>query len=295
MIDKQHVISIYRKGGKPDLVLEAYNSTLRLWKVPVESVYVPTTYAHTHVLIAGPEDAEPLVLLHGFGFSSTVWLDNIEALSRSYRVYAIDFPGDINKSISAKPIKNKEDCAAWFTELLNGLHVDKVHICGHSFGGFITLVLAAHLSSRIRKIILLAPAASLQSQSKEFFIRCLVAGMMPTTSRINHLMDYMTGKGNYINQTIKNQFITGMQNALPRTKLFTSYIKDNELQLIKAEVLLLIGDQDIQYNVEKAVKRARKQILDIEITVIPGVGHGLPLEQPEMVNRLMLDFLGRIK
>lgn len=105
-------------------------------------------------------------------------------------------------------------------------------------------------------------------------------------------MDFMTGKGNSINQTIKNQFITGMQNALPRTKLFTSCIKDDELRLIKAPVLLLIGEQDIQYNVEKAVKRAQKLIQGIETTVIPGVGHGLPLEKPEIVNRLMLDFLG---
>ncbi|MDF9839056.1 MULTISPECIES: alpha/beta hydrolase [unclassified Paenibacillus] len=291
MIEEQRMISIYRKGGKPDQVMEAYDNTLRLWKVPVESVYVPTSFGQIHILIAGPEDAEPLVLLHGFGFSSTVWLDNIEALSRCYRVFAVDFPGDINKSRSVKPIKNKTDCAAWFTELLNGLHVDKAHVCGHSFGGFVALVLATRVSSRIRKIIILAPGASLQPQSKEFFIRCLFAGMMPTTSRINKLMDFMTGKGNNINQTIKNQFITGMQNALPRTKLFVSYIKDDDLKLIKAPVLLLIGDQDIQYNVDKAVKRARKLINGIEITVIPNTGHGLPLEKPVILNRLMLDFL----
>lgn len=82
-----------------------------------------------------------------------------------------------------------------------------------------------------------------------------------------------------------------MQNALPRTKLFVSYIQDDELQLIKAPVLLLIGDQYIQYNVEKAVKRARRLIQEIETTVIPGTGHGLPLEKPEIVNSLMLDFL----
>lgn len=288
---EDRVISIYRKSGQPELVMEAYDRTLGLWKVPVESVFVPTSYGHIHILIAGPEDAEPLVLLHGFGFSSTVWLDNIEALSSSYRVYAVDFPGDINKSRSVKPIKNKADCAAWFTELLDGLNIDETHICGHSFGGFIALILATRVSSRIRRIILLAPGASLQPQSKRFFTLCLLAGVMPTTSRISKLMDFMTGEGNYINQTIKNQFITSMQNALPRTKLFVSYIKDVELELIKAPVLLLIGDQDIQYNVEKAVQRARKLIKGIEATVIPRVGHGLPLEKPEVVNRLMLDFL----
>ncbi|WP_059050579.1 alpha/beta fold hydrolase [Paenibacillus senegalimassiliensis] len=291
MIKEQRFTSIYRKDGQPELFLEAYHQTLSLWKVPVERVFVSTSFGHIHVLTTGPKDAEPLILLHGYGFSSTVWLDNIEALSRCYRVYAVDFPGDINKSKSVKPIKNKNDCARWFTELLDELHIDKANICGHSFGGFIATILAARVSSRIRKVILLAPAASLQPQSKGFFIRCLIAGMMPTTVRINQLMDFMTGEESYINQTIKNQFIIGMQNALPRTQLFASYIKDVELQLIQAPVLLLIGDQDIQYNVEKAVKRARELIKDVKATVLPQTGHGLPLEKPEVVNRLLLDFL----
>lgn len=291
MNGEQRVISIYRKSGNPDLVMKAYNNTLQLWKVPVESIYISTSFGLTHVLVAGSEDAEPLVLLHGFGFSSTEWLENIEALSGCYRVYAIDFPGDINKSSSIRPITNKADCAAWFTEMLDGLNVDKVHVCGHSYGGFIALVLATRLSSRIRKVIAISPGASLQPQSKGFFIRCLLAGMMPTTKRINKLMDYMTGKENVINQTLKDQFIVGMQNALPRTKLFVSYINDDELGQITVPVLLLIGDQDIQYDAEQAVNRARKLIHGIEAKVIPHAGHGLPLEKPEIVNALVLDFL----
>ncbi|AIQ52521.1 alpha/beta fold hydrolase [Paenibacillus sp. FSL R7-0331] len=293
MYEDHQVISIYRKAGKPDSVMEAYNNTLQLWKVQVESKYIATSFGDIHVLVAGPEDAEPMVLLHGFGFSSTVWLDNIEAVSTCYRVYAIDFPGDINKSISTRPIKSKEECAAWFAEVLDGLDIDRVHVCGHSFGGFIALVLAARLSSRIQKIIALAPGASLQPQSKAFFIRSLFAGLMPTTTRLTKLMDYMTGKGNSVNETIKNQFITGMQHALPRTRLFVSCLNDDELQLISNPVLLIIGDQDIQYNVNRAVERANKLIHNIEASIIPRTGHGLPLERPELVNGLILDFLGR--
>ncbi|WP_286154994.1 alpha/beta hydrolase [Bacillus sp. FJAT-27264] len=287
------MISIYRKKGNPDLVMKAYQDTLHLWKVPVQSAYVTTSFGLVHVLVAGPEYAEPLVLLHGFGFSSTMWLENIDALSSRYRVYAIDFPGDINKSGSIRPIKNKTDCVTWFTEILDGLDIDKVHVCGHSYGGFITMVLATRLSARIRKVIILSPGAGIQPQNKGFFTRCLLAGMMPTTQRIQNLMDYMTGKGNVINQTLKDQFTIAMQNALPRTKLFVSYIKDNELQQITAPTLLLIGDQDIQYDVEQAMERARRVIHNIEATVIPRAGHGLPLEKPEIVNTYMLDFLGR--
>lgn len=42
----------------------------------------------------------------------------------------------------------------------------------------------------------------------------------------------MTGKGNSINQTIKDQFRIAMQNKLPRTKLLVLYIKNSEMKLI---------------------------------------------------------------
>jgi pimeloyl-ACP methyl ester carboxylesterase len=283
--------SIYRKGGSPELVANAYDTTLSLWKIPVESRYIETSFGKTHVLITGPENGEPIVLFHGFGFSSTVWLENIQALSEHYRVHAADFPGDINKSISIRPIRNKQECAEWFTELLKGLGVEKVHIGGHSYGGFIAMVLAAKIPERIGKLIIMSPGAAFQTQSKLFYIRCLLAGMMPSSKRITGFMDYMTGKGNVINQTIKNQFIVAMQNALPRNKLFPTYMKDEELKQIKAPALLLIGDQEVQYDPEQATMRACKVMPHIEAHIIKDAGHGLPLEQPERVNRLVLHFL----
>ncbi|WP_254438295.1 alpha/beta fold hydrolase [Paenibacillus sp. DCT19] len=290
---EKRVNPVYRKRGNPDLVMNAYNNTLKQWKVPFDSIYVSTSFGSVHVLVSGKENAEPMVLLHGFGFSSTMWSENISALSDHYRVYAIDFPGDINRSVSAQSIKNKTDCALWFIEMMDRLHIDQAHVCGHSYGGFLTLVLASRVSERIRKIVIISPGAGLQPQSIRFFIRCLLAGMRPTTKRIQNLMDYMTGDGNIINQAIKNQFLVSMQNALPRTKLFVSYIKDNELEQITVPALLLIGDQDIQYDVERAIKRARETINGIEAIVVPHAGHGLPLEKSEIVNRFMLDFLGR--
>ncbi|NRF94544.1 hypothetical protein HQN89_26925 [Paenibacillus frigoriresistens] len=78
--------------------IQAYDRTLQEWEVPVESKYLDTSFGKTHVLISGPEDAEPLILLHGFGFSSTMWIENVKPLSERYCIYAVDFIGDINKS-----------------------------------------------------------------------------------------------------------------------------------------------------------------------------------------------------
>ncbi|MBB6678192.1 alpha/beta fold hydrolase [Cohnella lubricantis] len=273
--------------------MQAYDYSLSLWKVPAESRYVDTSFGKTHVLAAGPEHAEPILLFHGFAFSSTVWLENIEALSARYRVYAVDFPGDINKSEASRPICSKQECADWAEELMDGLGVQKVHLLGHSFGGFIAMILAARLTSRVRRLIVLSPGGGVLPQGKGFFLRCLLAGMFPSSKRIHRLMDYMTGKGNTIHPALKEQFVTAMQNALPRTKLFVSNMRDEELKRLLVPTLLLIGDQEIQYDAQAAARRAESTMPSVEAVIVKDAGHGLPLERPDEVNALMLAFLER--
>ena len=53
----------------------------------------------THVVVSGPKDAPPLVLLHGYWATSTMWSPNIADFSKDYRVYAIDVMGQPSKSI----------------------------------------------------------------------------------------------------------------------------------------------------------------------------------------------------
>lgn len=75
--------------------MNAYESTLSLWPVPYESIYVETDYGTTHVIRSGPANGEPIILLNGFGFSATMWYPNIKTLSADYQVYAVDVMGNL--------------------------------------------------------------------------------------------------------------------------------------------------------------------------------------------------------
>ncbi len=80
------------------LYLAAYNATLSLWPIPVESFDLPTRFGTTHVNACGPAGAPPVLLLHAVAMSSTMWYPNVANLSRSYRLYALDTIGDAGKS-----------------------------------------------------------------------------------------------------------------------------------------------------------------------------------------------------
>jgi pimeloyl-ACP methyl ester carboxylesterase len=67
--------------------------------------------------------------------------------------------------------------------------------------------------------------------------------------------------------------------------------KDEQLAQLSVPTLLMMGDQEVVYNYKKAIARAKKLIPNIETTLIPGAGHALNFDQPEMVNQHILAFL----
>ena len=115
--------------------LAAYDAAMKSWPVPFEEMDVPTPFGRTHVVVCGPKGAPPLVLLHGYWATSTMWAPNIADFSEHYRVYAVDVMGQPSKSVPAKPIRDGADYAAWLTATLDALHLDRVCLMGMSFGG----------------------------------------------------------------------------------------------------------------------------------------------------------------
>ncbi len=87
----------------------------------------------------------------------------------------------------------------------------------------------------------------------------------------------------------------GMKNFRlhPHIRVFPTVFNDDELRQIKAHTLLLIGAEEVICNPEEAVNRAKQLIQNVEAEVIPNAGHGLPMEQPELVNERILGFLNQ--
>jgi hypothetical protein len=69
----------FRSPEAKEQFMAIYNAWAQRWPVPYESRMVDTAYGPTHVQISGPAGAPPLVLLHGAGGNSLMWLFNVEA------------------------------------------------------------------------------------------------------------------------------------------------------------------------------------------------------------------------
>jgi len=100
-----------------------------------------------HYYAAGPEDAQPFLLIHGFGASHFHWRRNINVLAAAgYRVYAIDLVGF---GLSSKPVIEydstlwREQCAAFLREVAACGDGRRAVVAGNSIGGNAALAVGA--------------------------------------------------------------------------------------------------------------------------------------------------------
>ena len=158
--------------------LSAYEAAMNLWPVPYEEIEIPTRFGMTHVVTCGPQDAPPMVLLHGYFGTLTMWSPNIADFSKDHRVYVIDVMGQSSKSVPdlGEPIRDAGDFSTWLSETLNGLNLERIYLVGLSFGGWLALNFTISASERVQKLALLSPAASLQPSARQFSLRGMLMG-----------------------------------------------------------------------------------------------------------------------
>lgn len=98
----------------------------------------------------------PVVYLHGAGLTRR-WLPFHEELSKSVDLIAPEHPGYGDTPFPSW-LDNFADVVIHYAEFLDNLGLGKVHLVGHSFGGWIAAEIAAFYPERLASLQLIAPA-----------------------------------------------------------------------------------------------------------------------------------------
>ncbi|SDC98523.1 alpha/beta fold hydrolase [Actinokineospora iranica] len=115
-----------------------------------------------HVRVFGPDDARPLLALHGVTGHGARFRRLAESGLSGFRVIAPDLRGCGDSP--RLPPWTLEQHAADLLAVLDAHRLDAVPVVGHSYGGLIALHLARLAPQRVRRLVLLDPAVSVRAK-----------------------------------------------------------------------------------------------------------------------------------
>jgi pimeloyl-ACP methyl ester carboxylesterase len=116
--------------------------------------YLQLAGGRVHLLRGG--GGEPLLFLHAAGGAGT-WLEFHRLLARRFDVVAPDHPG-FGRSDEFAEVEAMDDLVYHYLDVMDQLGLDRPHVVGASFGGWIAAELAVAAPHRIGSLVLLGPA-----------------------------------------------------------------------------------------------------------------------------------------
>jgi pimeloyl-ACP methyl ester carboxylesterase len=282
-------LAVFKTAGARAQYYAAYSDVLSHWPVAYDEIYLPTRFGDTHVVASGPKDAPPLVLLHCWCGSATIWFRNVGPLSQHFRTYAVDVIGEPNKSIPTRIVSGRQEYANWILDLFEGLQIGSANLVGNSFGGFLAISTASYLPERVKKAVLISPAAVFE-QIWAFYWHILLPCMLRSQYLIQKGAEWLL-QGLQMDECVRKQFTIAMTAGVFRNRVFPSVFKDEELRNIRTPVLLLIGDREVLYDPMRVIRRATSLVEGLRAEIVPHAHHIAELIAPDLVNARILDFL----
>jgi pimeloyl-ACP methyl ester carboxylesterase len=177
-------------------------------------------------------------------------------------------------------------------DLFHGLRVERADLVGNSFGGFLALNTAFHLPERIKKVVLISPAATFVPIPAWFwrFMPANAIGPMIGSKRILlRAYDWIWQDFPKEESVAQLRAITAITGR-PR-HWFPTVFSDQDLRKIRAPVLQLNGDHEVIYKPERAIERATRMVAGLKAEIVPNANHIAEFTAPGFLNTRILAFL----
>ena len=243
-------------------------------------------------------DGDPVLLHEGLGQAMWAWREQVPALAERFRVITFDTRGT-GRSATTAAGYGIDDLAADAAEVLAGR---AAHVVGLSMGGYVALTLALARPELVRSLVLIGTGAGGPSRVprpdhvRQVFTESI--GLPPEEfGRVT--MPYTFAPGWAERNSERFEAILAARLERPTSyetidahanACYRYYDSGVEVERIDVPALVIHGDADLIVPVENGRALAAR-LPNARYVELPGRGHNLPLEEPETINRLLLEFL----
>lgn len=242
----------------------------------------------------GAPDAPTLVLLGSLGTTRDMWLPQLEALSRRWRVVRFDLPGHGASPVWDGPVSVSSIGQA-LIDALDSLGRGTVSFCGLSLGGAVGQWLGAHAAERVDRLVLcctsphfgareayLQRAAQVRAQGMGVVAEAVVGRWF--TSDFHARQPAVAGGYRAMLEGIPPEGYAACCEAV------AEFDGRDELTAIEAPTLVIAGADDPATPVEHA-RALFEGIAGARLRIIPRAAHLASVEQPEAVESAIMSYL----
>lgn len=240
----------------------------------------------------------PLVLLHGFPFTSESFAPQLGGAITGARVIAPDHRG-YGQSPDAGGTATMEDLADDTLALLDRLGIGRAIIGGVSMGGYAALALLRRDPARVAGLALLdttalpddAAGKERREQNAQLVLKngtaALIDGLLPKL--------FAPSTPAEVRAPIEQQMRAARpQSVAASLRGMAARLDTREvLSRFAGPLLVVVGEQDAITPPERA-KQMAELVKGSTLVVVPDAGHLANIEQPAVVNAALSAFVARI-
>ncbi|HTW28633.1 MAG TPA: acetoin dehydrogenase dihydrolipoyllysine-residue acetyltransferase subunit [Acetobacteraceae bacterium] len=254
-----------------------------------EPVRAETAVGTIQYMQAGPSDAPPLVLIHGFGGDYIGWMFVQPILAERFRTIALDLPGHGG---STKTLQGADAASLGqaVRALLDTLGIERAHLVGHSLGGAVALTLA----ERALSTTLISPAglgAEVNPTYTDGFVQAKRGKQLKPLLEMLFADPSLVGR-DMVETVLRYKRLDGAEAALTAIAQanFPGGRQVKSLRdALKPPVAVIWGRED------RIIPASQADGLPdaVQLTVLDGTGHMAHMERPADVARVVTETADR--
>ncbi|NMA68340.1 MAG: alpha/beta hydrolase [Desulfitobacterium sp.] len=228
-------------------------------------------------------DGRTILFIHGAGGTGEKWVNQLSGI-KDYHLIALDLPGHgLSEGVGSNSIEAYKE---FIRQFVQGIGLESFVIAGHSMGGGIAMAFALDYPEILKGLIIVNSGARLKVNP--MILERLARGEHPLET-VKYSYSLNTSP-EVLEGAIEEMKAVPTQILLTDFQACDKFNLMNGVQDIKLPTLVICGQEDRMTPVKYSEYLAQ-EIPQALLTLIPDAGHMSMLEQPEVVNKAIVNFI----
>ncbi|HLI12050.1 MAG TPA: alpha/beta hydrolase [Alphaproteobacteria bacterium] len=248
----------------------------------------------------------PIVFVHEFGGDHRSWEPQMRFFARRHRCITFGArgypPSDVPEDLAQYGQRRAVDD---IIAVMDACAIDRAHIVGLSMGGFAAVHFGIHYPARARSLVVAGAGYGAEKQYEDYFrnVSLDVARQFETQGSRRFAETYAIGASRVQFQSkdprgwrefadrLGEHSARGAANTMRGVQARRPSLYDLEAQLkaMPVPTLVVVGDED-DHCLQPGIF-LKRTIPACGLLVLPKTGHTLNLEEPDLFNRFVWDFI----